>query len=215
MSFRNPCSHLQHPSTIFHFSDAFWAKEHNLAQMRTFAAWSQSRALHGLKTRGLHLVGIFLATILVPLCANDTTNYFNKWLIYIYEINILYESAAYLIFFFRCSNTADMLYLSFGSTTLSVSQFPARFFARAAQVAQSRLKKVALQVIARQAGFPAVCGDLRWPRVGLTGVSAHVIPLYIYGFIWNIQWWCFTVFYDVLWCSIMFYYVLYTYISYL
>ena len=123
MSFRNPCSHLQHPSTIFHFSDAFWAKEHNLAQMRTFAAWSQSRALHGLKTRGLHLVGIFLATILVPLCANDITNYFNKWLIYIYiHMKSTYcMNQQHICFFFRCSNTADMLYLSFGSTTLSVS----------------------------------------------------------------------------------------------
>lgn len=100
MSFRNPCSHLQHPSTIFHFSDAFWAKEHNLAQMRTFAAWSQSRALHGLKTRGLHLVGIFLATILVPLCANDITNYFNKWHIYIYIWNqhIVWISSIFVFF---------------------------------------------------------------------------------------------------------------------
>ena len=101
MSFRNPCSHLQHPSTIFHFSDAFWAKEHNLAQMRTFAAWSQSRALHGLKTRGLHLVGIFLATILVPLCANDTTNYFNKWHIYIYMKSTYCMNQQHIWFFFQ------------------------------------------------------------------------------------------------------------------
>ena len=152
----------------------------------------------------------------------------NDVYIYIYEINILYESAAYLLFFFSdaaiqgtccISVLAQQLY-QFPRVSIS---FRLDFSPGRSSGSPESLEKGGL------AGHCAAGGVsmrflLRWSPVvkswTKSGVCAHVIPLYIYiiyiymyiyiyGFKWNIQWWCFTMFYTVLLCSIKFFFCYY------